>query len=212
MHYRCEAASVAGFIQQLAVGYLARGYVFYVAGEIPSGKDPHAVDEKLIEKYGIVASRATRARRKALGLANVQYLRYRRSFLLVATPGKHRLFEDEADMVRDARETPMKFLGYALSYRAGHPHVRIEQRQYLELKAYFLELALHRQVSAIEEEFRKLHYEPYAPVRGQLFALLRALNRKRRVSQFEPVSSRCIRVRRRIVCPFQEDSRNEEAA
>jgi hypothetical protein len=35
MEYRCEATSVAGFIQQLAVAYVGRGYFFYVAGVIP---------------------------------------------------------------------------------------------------------------------------------------------------------------------------------
>jgi hypothetical protein len=51
MQYRCEATSVAGFIQQLAVGYLARGYLFYVTGRVPEGKDPKRLDEKLITKY-----------------------------------------------------------------------------------------------------------------------------------------------------------------
>ena len=52
MEYRCEATSVAGFIQQVAVAYLARGYWFYVAGQIPAHKDLQTVDRKLIEKYG----------------------------------------------------------------------------------------------------------------------------------------------------------------
>src|SRR5437870_4201373 len=41
--YRCEAATIAGFIQQLAVGCIARGYWFYVAGYIPPYKDAKAV-------------------------------------------------------------------------------------------------------------------------------------------------------------------------
>ena len=53
MEYRCEATSVAGFVQQLAVAYVGRGYFFYIVGEIPERKDPHAVDEKLIAKYGL---------------------------------------------------------------------------------------------------------------------------------------------------------------
>jgi hypothetical protein len=32
MQYRCEAVSVEGFIQQLAVAYVARGYLFYGTG------------------------------------------------------------------------------------------------------------------------------------------------------------------------------------
>ena len=42
--YRCEATTLEGFVQQLAVGYVSRGYWFYVTGFIPAGKDPHDVD------------------------------------------------------------------------------------------------------------------------------------------------------------------------
>jgi hypothetical protein len=204
MEYRCETTSVAGFVQQLAVGYIARGYIFYVTGNIPAEKDPRAIDEKLIGKYSIQSSKATRARRKALGLSNVQYLRSGRSFVLLATPGKHPFFEQERGLIRDVREMPIKFGGYAISYRGGHPHVRIEQTRYLELKAYFLELALHRQVSALEEAFSRLPYEPYAPIRGQLLGILRAVNQKRKTAQYELVSPSCIRLRRVVVCPFKE--------
>ena len=86
MEYRCEATRVAGFVQQLAVAYIARGYFLYVMGEIPERKDPRVVDERLIAKYGLGVGKATRARRKAAGFANVQYLRYQRTFILVATP------------------------------------------------------------------------------------------------------------------------------
>src|SRR5215475_6096161 len=99
MEYRCEATSVAGFVQQLAVAYVGRGYFFYVRGEIPERKDPRAVDEKLITKYGIAIGKTARARRKAAGFANVQYIRFRQSFVLLATPGKHRFFEEERSFI-----------------------------------------------------------------------------------------------------------------
>lgn len=202
MQYRCKAMSIAGFIQQLAVGYIARGYYFYVLGRVPEGKDPQRLDEKLIAKYGIVASKATRSRRKALGFANIQYLRYDDHFLLLATPGKHEFFLHEAGQVQDAREIPIKLFGYAVSYRNGHPHVRIEQKQYLELKAFFTDMAIHRRREWLEQEFRSLPFEPYAPVRSQLHCILREVNRRRKVAQFEPVPSSCLRTRRRIVSPF----------
>jgi hypothetical protein len=201
--YRCEATSVAGFIQQLAVGYLARGYIFYVSGLVPEGKDPRALDKKLIERYAISASKGARARRKALGLANVQYLRYKNSFVLLATHGKHEFFLLEAGQVQDAREIPIKLFGYAVSYRNGHPHVRIEQERYLELKAWFTEKAAHRKRESLENEFQALRYEPYAPVRSQLHCILREVNRRRKAAQFEPVPSSCIQTRRRVVSPFE---------
>jgi hypothetical protein len=150
MEYRCEATSVAGFIQQLAVSYIGRGYFFYVVGEIPERKDPRVIDQRLIEKYGLGIGKATRSRRKAAGLANIQYLRFQRSFVLLATQGKHPFFDREGSLVRDAREVPIKFGGYAISYRDGHPHVRIEQTRYLEMKAYLSQMATHRSRGWIE--------------------------------------------------------------
>lgn len=117
--YRCEATSVEGFIQQLAVGYIARGYWFYVACRIPAGKDPRLVDAKLIERYGLDLSRWSRARRRRQGEAAVQYLRYRRFFVLIATPGRHVFFEREPDF-RDIRERPTSFAGYSIGCRPGH--------------------------------------------------------------------------------------------
>lgn len=83
--YRCETTSVEGFIQQLAVAYVARGYWFYVAGFIPEGKDPRRTDAKLIEKYGVDIFKWTRVRRKRQGRATVQHLRFNRFFVLLAT-------------------------------------------------------------------------------------------------------------------------------
>lgn len=205
MEYRCEATSVAGFIQQLAVAYVGRGYFFYVTGEIPEKKDPRLVDEKLVQKYGLGIGKATRARRKAAGLANIQYIRFQRYFVLLATPGRHEFFQEERQFIRDAREVPIKFGGYAVSYRSGHPHVRIEERRYRELKAHFADVAVHRNREWLEEQFSRLPFEPYAPVRSQLFAILRAVNRRRRLARFEEVAATCVRVRRRVMPPFSSE-------
>ena len=40
MVYRCEAASIEGFVQQLACNLVNKGYWFYVTGSIPAAKDP----------------------------------------------------------------------------------------------------------------------------------------------------------------------------
>jgi hypothetical protein len=203
VEYRCEATSVAGFIQQLAVAYIGHGYLFYVTGEIPERKDPRSVDEKLIAKYGLAIGKTARARRKAAGGANVQYIRYCRAFVLLATPGVHPFFEEEREFIRDARKVPIKFAGYAISYRGGHPHVRIEQGRYLGLKAYLSDVALHRTRERLEEMFGRVPFEPYAPIRGQLHCILREVNRRRGLAQYEPVPASCIRVRRHVVGPFE---------
>ena len=214
MPYRCEATTVEGFVQQLACSYLRHGYWWYVAGNIPASKDPLAVDAKLTEKYAIAVSESTRARRKALGVANLQYLRFDRFFVLLATKGRHRFYEEERDAIRDVRETPIRFYGYSISYRRGgrtrtgepdprwHAHVEIERRQYLALKDHFVELARHRSPENLALAFYRLPFEPYAPVRRQLLKILRAVNETRRKAGYSQIPFDVLPLRRRVVKPF----------
>ena len=131
--YRCRAVSVTGFVQRL-VDYLRHGYWFYVTGEVPAGKDPREVDEKLIEKYGIAVSDSTRYRRKRAvpRRANMQYIRHGRFFVLLCTHGKHDFFlpmEHGGESVRDergrevrirsVRAVPIRYAGYSISVREG---------------------------------------------------------------------------------------------
>ena len=214
MQYRCEATSVEGFVQQIACCYLGHGYWWYVTGKIPRHKSPRAVDQKLIHRYELGLSKRMRARRKQLGLANVHYLRHEHFFVLLATAGRHRLFEDEKGRVRDFRKSPLGFRGYSISYRSGgrtpsgeidrkwHAHVQITTEAYKVERAYFLELALRRSVDALANEFRRVPFEPYAPVRRQLLNILRAVNKRRRHGRLELVATTALRLRRRVVRPF----------
>lgn len=217
MQYRCEATSVEGFVQQIACCYLRHGYWWYVTGCIPPDKDPRAVDRKLIEKYAIALSESTRSRRKQLCLANLQYIRCQRFFAIMATKGRQRFFEDEANSIHDIRKIPLRFAGYSISYRRGgrtrsgdadprwHAHVEIERRRYLELKAWFLELAKHRSPENIALAFYRVPFEPYAPVRRQLLNILRAVNCVRKTAGFRIVPVKVLALRRRIVKPFGGD-------
>ena len=211
MDYRCEATTIEGFVQQLAVSYVANGYWFYVCGVIPERKDPRAIDRKLISRYGIGISKWARARRKVAGLANLHYLRHGRFFVLIATRGKHPFFEEERSSLKDVRETPIKFASYAIGFRGGHPHVRIERETARELKAFFVDKAL-RSSEWLEREFRKLPFEPYAPVRRQLLSILGGVNRRRREAGIEEVPLACLRLRRRPVRPFATELKAEEPA
>ncbi len=200
--YRCEAATLEGFIQQLAVAYVKNGYFFYVTGRVPEGKDPRATDRNLVGKYGVGVSKWVRARRKRAGLANVQYLRFERFFVLLATKGEHPFFAGEGPSVRDCRRVPIKFGGYAVSYRDGHASVRIEREQYRLLIAYFLDLATRRSSMTLGSMLGRLPFEPYAPVRRQLLGLVRAVNRARKAAGHEPVPRTSLRMRRRVLRPF----------
>lgn len=210
--YPCVAASVEGFIQQLAVSYISNGYFFYVTGQVPERKDPSRLDAKLTERYGIAVSKWSRARRKRSGMANLQYIRFDRLFVLMATHGEHPFFEAERESVRDLRRVPLKAFGYALSYKRGHAHVRIEREEFKGLRAYFLSRATHRRAEALEDEFRSLPYEPYAPVRRQLLQLFRQVNKARRLAGFSQIAIECLRLRRRIVRPFGDNPNGSDTA
>lgn len=206
MIYRCETVSVEGFVQQLAISYIGHGYWFYVTGVVPEHKDPERVDEKLLEQYDAGLSKWARARRRRAGLANVHYIRHDRFFVLIASRGEHRFFQDEPNH-KDVRRDAIRFGGYSIGYRMGvdrrsHPSVRIHPEEYRKLKAHLLSVACHRSVENLIAEFQRVRFEPYAPVRRQLLNLLRAVNRLRKSAGFEPVPMTSLRLRRRVVRPF----------
>ncbi len=219
MQYRSEVVSVTGFVQQIACSFLRHGYWWYVTGRIPVGKDAGAVDRKLIEKYGIAMSESTRARRKQLGFANLQYIRHEQFFAILATKGQHRLFDEEAAGIRDIRRVPLQFAGYSISYRRGgrmrngerdqrwHSHVEIERGRFLELKANFLHLAVHRSPDNLAMAFYDFPFEPYAPVRRQLLVLYREVNAVRHQAGFQVLPVEVLPLRRRIVKPFRISTR-----
>ncbi len=221
MQYRCVAASPTGFVQQLAVQYLAHGYWFYVQGCIPGGKDPNLVDQKLIHKYGIGMSRQSRARRKSVGIANIHYLRFERTFVLLATHGHHPFYDDESTNIRDARRVPIKFMGYSIGVQQGgylrridpavapnpdghwRARVQIGRDSYQELKAYFLDAATRRSGQQLAADLFAIPFEPYAPVRQQMLNLLRLVNAKRKQVGLQSIGADSLRYRRHIVKPFE---------
>lgn len=214
MAYRAEVTSLEGFVQQIACCYLRHGYWFYVSGCVPPGKDPQSVDCKLIAKYSIDVSVSTRSRRKRAGLANLQYVRHQRFFVLLATKGDHRFFRDECRSIHDIRRIPIQHGGYSIGYRPGgrkrtgepdpkwHAHVAIERRRYLELKSWFIEQATKRSEKDIALAFYRLPFEPYAPIRRQELNLLRAVNRVRSAARLTPIPTEVLPLRRRVVRPF----------
>lgn len=216
MAYRYVASSVAGFVQQLAVGYIAKGYYFYVAGLIPPQKDPTKTDQKILGAYHIDVSKWTRSRRKREGWASVQYLRFRHFYVIIANHGLHPFFAAEAERLTDVRRCPLQFMGYSIGCRRArgegeyHASVRISKERYAELKSRFESVALNRTVEELVSDFRHLRYEPYAPVRVQLFALLRQVNRRRKVAGLEEVPSCALRSGRSSVRPFDKSKMEDE--
>lgn len=212
--YRAVATSVEGFIQQIACCYLRHGYWFYVVGRVPEGKNPEAVDEKLISKYGIAVSESTRARRKKAGRANLQYIRHGRTFVILATKGEHPFFLEEGKLVRDFRRKALRYAGYSVTYKPGgrtkegkrdykwHSHVEIEREKYLDLRAWFSERALRDSPDKLALAFYELPVAPYAPVRRQLLKLLKEVNRVRKRAGKSQLPYEILPLRRRVVKPF----------
>lgn len=212
MQYRCVASSPEGLVQQVAVCYLRHGYWWYASGRLPQGKDPESLDRKLVAKYGIDLSERQRAARKAKGLANMQYIRYGNWFLLLATEGHHPFKQQEP--IRDCRRHPIRFEGYSISYRrAGvtprggavpkwHACVRIDATTYQQLKAYFLMRAAHRKLATLADDFRRIPFARYAPIRRQLLNILRTVNQARRQAGYELVPASALSLRRQIAQPF----------
>lgn len=223
MQYRCEATSITGFIQILTSNYLPHGYWFYVTGKVPAGKDPRQVDQKILTKYGIALSRQQRARRKLAGHANLHYVRYQDFFVVLATHGRHAFFAEEGRSLRDIRQIPIQFASYSLWVKRGnflkresaavpliadHRHrvrVLIGRETYSELRGQFLDLATHRTADKLRWAFWNLPFEPYAPVRKQLLRLLRQVNAKRLAMGYERLPADALRLRRRIVKPFDSE-------
>ncbi|MHC1767493.1 MAG: hypothetical protein AB9869_24970 [Verrucomicrobiia bacterium] len=209
MAYRCVATSVAGFVQQVAVAYVGHGYWFYVTGRVPDSKDPASVDRKIIRQYGINVSKWARCRRKKTGQARVQYLRFGRFFVILATHGEHPFFTAEGDQIRDIRREPLRFMGYAIGCRQArdsqvwHPSVRIERGRFRDLKARFGAMATKCSIEELFRELRRVDYEPYAPVRDQLRVLLRRTNRRRKAAGLELVPRSALRLFRSPVKPFE---------
>jgi hypothetical protein len=104
--------------------------------------------------------------------------------------------------VKDCRRVPIKFSGYSLSFRGGHPHVRIELSDYLAFKAGMVDEASRLDRAGLEELFQSPRFVPYAPVRRQLWNVWREINRVRDAAGLERIGEDCLELRRRIVRPF----------
>ena len=202
--YRCEATNLSDFIRQLAVNYIARGYFFCVKGQIPEHKDPTKTDEKIIGQYGIAISKWTRARQKKQGVAGVQYLRHGREFVIAATHGEHRFFKEEPT-IQDVRRVPLKVSMYSIGYNEvgerGHVSVRIEREVFKAMKTRLEEQALIFSPEEVHEEIRRLQIDPYAPIRTQVWNILRAVNQRRKLAGQEVISQPAFLFRHKDLAP-----------
>ena len=174
-NYRYLARSRGAFVQQVAVGLVARGYFFYSKAIMPEGKDLLAIDRKLDQKYGFAMSKWQRSRLPR-DQARVQYLRFNRTFVLLATEGEHRFFEEESQQL-DIRRVPLKAFGYSISAKwctkkgAWRPSVRLTATHLAEVE-WALVGELNRGTN-LEECIRGLDLLWFSPVRRQVYRLVK---------------------------------------
>lgn len=189
--YSYEAKNLANFIRRLAVNYISRGYYYCVKGEIPEHKDPAKTDEKIISHYGIALSKWAKARLRKRGRASVQYVRYQRQFVILATQGEHQFFAEEAKSIRDVRRVPLAVGGYSISYRQagerGRVSVRITHQDFQRLKAHFVRQAVRSSVDDLARALLSLSVLRYAGVRSQMACLVKSVNLARRLAGLEPL-------------------------
>lgn len=84
-----------------------------------------------------------------------------------------------------------------------HLRVQIDDDTYAGLKAFFLNLSVHREGGQIAQEFQSLSFQPYAPVRNQLRCILRAVNKERAIAGFDRIPLSVLPFTRRIVPAFR---------
>jgi hypothetical protein len=208
-------ATVEAFVQYLSSNLIRHGYWYHFVGTIPENKNAEAVDQKLVERYAANLDKFTRARRKKKGLANVAYVRYGRTFVLLATDGKHEIF-DEHKML-DLRQRPIRSFGYSIGAGRGsdgkfHASVRISDEAFAKELSHFLELATHRSAESIASELRQIPFVPYARVRRQLLKIVRLINERRETAGFARVPYSALKLRREIVRVFEHNHQAVERA
>ncbi|MEM9450184.1 MAG: hypothetical protein AAGA75_16830 [Cyanobacteria bacterium P01_E01_bin.6] len=159
--------SSADLIRRLTRYYLREGYWYFVKGRIPDHKSIEQVDAKLSAKYETTLSRWQRHRRKAKGLATIQYLRYERDFVLIATDGEHPLFFGDRS-VKDARKYPIEIWYYWIRVRSSRRYeVIVAPWAYHVVKDKVLRLAREGNAAAVEEQITSLKWINYPGVNRQ---------------------------------------------
>ena len=113
--YPCRASSIEGLVQQVAVSYLRQGYTNFITGRIPERSDVEKIDKSIITRYGLNKDWRYRAGLKAIDVANVEYIRFERFYVILATKGEHLFYEREGERVRSCVRNPHRAEKYPFS-------------------------------------------------------------------------------------------------
>lgn len=195
------AASVVGFVRHLALYHVNRGYEFYLTGCVPERKrtHPEEVDRAIVDKFGIAMSKYARHRRRRAGEAAVAYYRHDHFWIMVATEGSHRFFDENKNDIKSFRRQPLVFGGYSIGIKDDKLQVALADDYFRELRGYLINQAVHRSAARLAREFYELPVEPFGPVQRQLRKILREVNAERKTAGMPRVPGRAIPCRLRVV-------------
>ena len=181
----CAAPTLGDFLYRVSLGGFRFGYYRYAVREIPVGKDLEKVDLKVMDAYGVTACRMRRLRQRRAGLASVQYVRFQRSFILMATDGTHAAFEQIRSV--DVRSAPLHFRSYSVGLACGRVSVRVAKEVWCKVVAYQLARALG-DLGAVEQRLHELSFYRFPGVVAQVNQLAAAINCKRKQAGLDPIS------------------------
>lgn len=186
LHYICSVAmSPQSNVTSLGVllfklnHYLRYGYLRYAVRTIPEEKDLTTVDTKLLRHYEVTFHRTTRARRAAQGLANVMYLRWDHTIVLLATEGTHPAFDTIVSY--DVRKKPLYWAHYSVGFQQGKPHIILAPQHWKARKRRCQRYALgDREV--LYRYFHALSPFSFAGIQHQKYKLYCEVNRRRKTA------------------------------
>jgi len=207
---------IDGALSQL-VRLISHGYYFIFYEELTEDKDPKKLDEKLIDIWELEKPPWKREARRRGKAPSIWYLRYRQHYFLLSTRGRsvaknregepHPFFEEYP--TTNVQRKALTFCGYSIRYPRSHVsgkhelRVSLDDRTYDYVKDTILLKAINQRYQkreAIEAEFARLPYQPYAGVQRQLHGILEQVNKRRsRYVGFEPARKDCIPSRMRVV-------------
>ncbi len=188
------------------VSFIKYDYDFHVWGRVPDDKSPEQIDRTMLQKYPSISLSLAAKRQRACrtGEPKLQYLRFQRSWFILATRGSGDFWEKEKENIRKHRRDPgssyrpIIFWGYSISTHSDGVHVRIRAEEFKRLKKFFLAVAARRDLSWWKDKLWELPFEPYGPVLRQIGGLIRKVNKKRQTAGLDPIPESYIRRKRNL--------------
>jgi len=182
----CEAPTLGDFLYRIALGGFHFRYFRYAVRSIPEGKDLQPLDRKLMDTYGVTSCRMRRLRQRRAGHASVQYVRYRSTFILMATEGAHATFSRIRSF--DVRVAPLHIGShYTIGCSGDRVSVRIARSTWKKVEAYHVACAL-REHEVVEAKLRGLSFYRFPGVVAQIKQLTAAINQRRKQAGLSAIS------------------------